>query len=89
MALATYRVLRRRDEWQVERDRVVRSVHDLKADAVHAARWLALANQPSQVVIEAVDGSVDAELSYPGETALTAGVPTGGTLQLSGQFGQW
>jgi hypothetical protein len=89
MTPATYRVLRCRDQWEVERDGVVRSTHDLKADAVYAARWLALANQPSQVVIEAVDGCVDAELSYPGETALAAGVPTGGTLQLSGHFGQW
>jgi hypothetical protein len=89
MALAVYRVLRRTDEWQVERDGVVRSAHDLKADAIYVARWLALASQPSRVAIETVDGAVDAELSYPGETAPPGDVRTGGTLQRSAHFGQW
>jgi hypothetical protein len=101
MAVAAYRVFRGPRGWQVERDGLGRSTHELRQDAISVARRDALADQPSRVVIERADGTADAELSYrrdtPGTTrqaresaAAAVGLPIE-SLQLlaSGHFGQW
>jgi hypothetical protein len=70
MARAVYHVLRSTDAWQgasvwhVERDGVVHSVHDLKADAIKVARLMALRNQPSRVVIERANADGHTESTF-------------------------
>jgi hypothetical protein len=69
MALAVYRVLPSSGEWQVERDGFVRSLRRHKSDAVYVARLLALACEPSQVVVERADGSIETQWSYDRDSA--------------------
>ena len=66
MARTIYDVSPHDGEWQVKRRGASRaaSVHDLKEDAIEAGRKLALANQPSQLVIRRQDGTIENEWTY-------------------------
>lgn len=71
MARNVYHVTYRSSDtkWQVKKtgNDHASSVHDLKEEAIAAGRTLAKANQPSQLVIHKMDGTIETEYTYGGD----------------------
>ncbi len=59
-----YRVVPNGSRWQVKHDGVVLSNHDTKQPAIDSGRRVALANQPSQLVIHLANGTIETEWTY-------------------------
>lgn len=59
-----YRVLPNGTQWQVKHEGRVLSNHYTKPPAVEAGRRVALANQPSQLVVHKADGQIEFEWTY-------------------------
>ncbi len=66
MTRTVYDVTPHGQGWQVKRRGADRasSAHATKEEAVQAARALALANKPSQVVVHTKDGKIEFEWTY-------------------------
>ncbi len=64
MARNIYRVVPDGNQWKVKKDSVVRSTHATKQPAIDAGRVLALANQPSQLVVHRANGTIELEWTY-------------------------
>ncbi len=68
-----YRVVPNNGNWQVKKDGIVLSNHVLKSDAITKGRSLAVANQPSQLVIHRADGTIETEFTYGNDPYPPAG----------------
>ena len=68
-----YRVVPNNGNWQVKKDGIVLSNHVLKSDAITKGRLLAVANQPSQLVIHRADGTIETEFTYGNDPYPPAG----------------
>lgn len=64
MARKVFRVVPNGTNWQVKYNGDVLSNHSLKANAIEAGRKVAIANQPSQLVIHKADGTIETEYTY-------------------------
>lgn len=64
MARKVYRVVPNGTNWQVKHDGNVLSNHSLKSNAISEGQGVAKANQPSQLVIHRVDGTIETEHTY-------------------------
>ena len=64
MARKVYRVVPNGTNWQVKHNGQVLSNHTLKANAIDAGRRVAIANQPSQLVVHRADGTIETEYTY-------------------------
>ena len=66
MVRSIYDVSRHELGWQVKKRGNVQatSVNKVKDEAVQRARALALANQPSQVVVSRLNGTIEFEWTY-------------------------
>ncbi len=64
MARKVYHVTPDGTDWKVTHGGATISRHRTKDDAIAAARRLALANQPSQVVLHRKDGTIETEWTY-------------------------
>lgn len=67
MGRSVYRVMpdvERAGNWKLEHDGQILSSHETKDDAVEAGRDLAHEHQPSQLVIHASDGRIEAAHTY-------------------------
>ena len=66
MVRSIYDVSRHELGWQVKKrgNLQATSVHKVKDEAVQRARALALANQPSQVVVRRLNGTIEFEWTY-------------------------
>jgi hypothetical protein len=61
-----YHVLWTEEQWKVEAEGATRatSLHNTKDEALAAARELAQAQTPSQIVVHRMDGSVQTQYTY-------------------------
>ncbi|MBL8121997.1 DUF2188 domain-containing protein [Candidatus Saccharibacteria bacterium] len=64
MARKVYHVVPNGTNWQVKHNGQVLSNHILKSAAIEAGRQVAIANQPSQLVIHKADGTIETEYTY-------------------------
>jgi hypothetical protein len=64
MARKVYRVVPAAGRWQVKHEGAVLSNHDTKPPAIESGRRVALANQPSQLVVHHADGTIELEWTY-------------------------
>ncbi len=59
-----YRVVPATGKWQIKKDGLILSNHVLKSEAIDTGRKLAIANQPSQLVVHKADGTIETEWTY-------------------------
>ena len=66
MARTKYHIVPSGDDWAVKKQGAARasSLHATKEDAIVAGRTLALANQPSQLIVHGRDGKIQNEWTY-------------------------
>lgn len=64
MARKVYHVVPAGSDWQVKHQGAVISTHRTKEAAVDAGRRVAIASQPSQLVIHKSDGTIETEYTY-------------------------
>ena len=66
MARTVYDVSPHESGWQIKKrgNTQATGVHSIKEEAIQKARELALANQPSQVVVRRKDGTIEFEWTY-------------------------
>jgi hypothetical protein len=64
MARKVYHVVPNGTNWQVKHNGQVFSNHILKSAAIESGRQVAIANQPSQLVIHKADGTIETEYTY-------------------------
>ena len=64
MARKVYRVQYIQSQWCVRHDGSTLSTHVTKDDAVSAGQKVAKANQPSQLVVHKMDGTIEYEYTY-------------------------
>ncbi len=59
--------------WQIRHEESFVSTHRLKDEAITAAQKLALGKQPSQLVLQRPDGTVETEWTYSDDSPPTKG----------------
>lgn len=64
MARKVYHVVPNGTNWQVKHNGYALSNHTLKSAAIESGRQVAIANQPSQLVIHRADGTIETEYTY-------------------------
>lgn len=64
MSRKVYRVQHISTIWHVRHNGGTLSTHALKSDAVSAGQSVAKANEPSQLVVHKLDGTIEYEYTY-------------------------
>lgn len=64
MARKVFHVVPNGSMWSVKYNGAIQSSHYTKAAAIESGRRLAIANQPSQLVVHKSDGTIETEYTY-------------------------
>lgn len=64
MSRKIFRIVPNGSMWSIKYNGDVQSSHQLKSLAIESGRRLAIANQPSQLVIHKSDGTIETEYTY-------------------------